>query len=87
MTLGIYSVRQAYLAAVPLLLNQGKQLMNSHLQPVEESLIKRVAFVMGPSSAAQKALNEATERRARGETVTFAKSGTSVVVVASNKLN
>lgn len=61
--------------------------MNSQLQPVEESLIKRVAFVMGPSSAAQKALNEATVRRACGEAVAFAKSGSYIVVVASNKLN
>lgn len=61
--------------------------MNSHLQPVEESLIKRVSFVMGPSSAAQKALNEATERRARGEAVAFAKNGSRIVVVANNKLN
>lgn len=33
--------------------------MNFYLQPVEESLLKRVAFVMDPSSAAQKAQNEA----------------------------
>lgn len=61
--------------------------MNSYLQPVEESLIKRVAFVMGPSLAAQKALNEAMERRARGEAVAFAKNGAYIVVVANNKLN
>jgi hypothetical protein len=34
-----------------------------------------------------KALNEGTERLARGKTVTFVKSDTYVVVVVSDKLN
>lgn len=48
---------------------------------VDEEVVKTTARIVGPSSAAQMALDDAASRRARGETVVFAKRG-SVLFVA-----
>ena len=44
---------------------------NVDLEPMDESVVKRIAHIIGPMSAAQKALDKAAEIRARGNVPLF----------------
>lgn len=48
---------------------------------VDESLVAQVAKILGPQSAAQRALDDAADRRASGQEVVFCKSGATLLVV------
>lgn len=44
---------------------------NAYVRPIEESVLRRIAGIFGPQSAAAQALADAAERRARGQIVAF----------------
>lgn len=45
------------------------------VQPIAESVLERVAYIMGPFSAARQALDDAKRRRDRGEEPHFYTNG------------
>ena len=49
-------------------------------EPIEEATLERIAKVVGPLSAAQLALDDAAERRKRGEAVAFYLRGETILV-------
>lgn len=51
------------------------------LIPLSEITLQHLARILGPSSAAQLALDNAAARRAQGQSVAFVRSGASIVVV------
>lgn len=51
------------------------------IKPLEEEVVKRLAHILGASSAAQLALNDAKARRDAGQEVLFAQSGQSILVI------
>jgi hypothetical protein len=50
------------------------------VEPIEESTLERAAKILGSFSAAQLALDDAKERRARGQEVAFYLRGETILV-------
>jgi hypothetical protein len=48
---------------------------------VDESVLRRTADILGPECAAARALEDAKERRERGESVVFARREDTLLVV------
>lgn len=48
---------------------------------VEEDVLRTIAKILGPSSAAQLALDDAKARRERGQAVTFCRSHDTIFVI------
>lgn len=48
---------------------------------LDEEVVARTAKILGPSSAAQLALDDAKARRNAGQKVIFAQSGQSILVI------
>lgn len=44
---------------------------NAYIRPLDEAVLRRLASIFGPQSAAAQALADASERRGRGEIVAF----------------
>jgi len=53
------------------------------MQPISEEILRRLASIVGPHSAAADALRDAESRRARGEHVEFFKDRNSIIVRGS----
>lgn len=54
--------------------------MAGTVEPIEEDVVRRIAAIVGPASAAQRALDDAAARRAVGEEVIFLVAGNAIVV-------
>ena len=51
-------------------------------EPISEEELVRIARIVGPFSAAQRALDAAQKQRDLGESVTFLRHGDTIVVVS-----
>ena len=56
----------------------------TQIELIDENVVQQVAKIMGASSAAQKALDDAKARRDRGQEVVFGRYGSSILVVQTN---
>lgn len=56
------------------------------IEVVDESVVAQVAKILGPQSAAQRALDDAAGRRASGQEVVFCKSGAMLLVVQKSAI-
>lgn len=56
------------------------------IEVVDESVIAQEAKILGPQSAAQRALDDAAGRRASGQEVVFCKSGAMLLVVRKSAI-
>lgn len=54
---------------------------NLRIELLDEEVVARTAKILGPSSAAQLALDDAKARRERGEEVVLARHGATILVV------
>ncbi|MFK4705563.1 hypothetical protein ABIC83_002402 [Roseateles asaccharophilus] len=59
---------------------------SAQVEIVDETMLSRVAKILGESSAAHLALEDAKARREAGQDVTIVKSGASILVVPSAAL-
>lgn len=51
------------------------------IELLDEQVLARTAAIIGPSSAAQRALDDAKARRGRGEEVVLGRHGATILVV------
>lgn len=56
------------------------------IEAVDESVVAHTAKILGPQSAAQRALDDAAGRRASGQEVIFCKSGATLLVVQKSAI-
>ncbi len=56
------------------------------IELVDETVVVRIAHILGSFSAAQRALDDAAVRRGRGEEVVFGTSGKTLLVVPKSAL-
>ena len=54
--------------------------LSRDFREVSEEVLKRLAYIVGPSSAADLALQDAKARRERGEAVAFYTNGKTLLV-------
>lgn len=54
---------------------------NLQIELLDEEVVGRTAKILGPSSAAQLALDDAKARRERGEAVVLGRHGVTILVV------
>lgn len=50
------------------------------MERIAEAAVQRIAYIVGPASSAQLALDDAVKHRARGEQVAFFICGQSILV-------
>lgn len=59
---------------------------NLKIEVLDEKVVSQTAAILGPFSAAQRALDDAKARRERGQQVILGKHGSMIVVVPTDMI-